>query len=158
MAEGLIPNFISTYLAVLTMLLLGLGVEDYYVSRPAVLANTVALLVHVEEYTVIGLVPFVYTVFGLIFGIGGFVAYIFDRPLPESYYEISYFLYSSAPVALFIILSLVFTPSTLWLALAISVGTILNSRLLVSIWENIAPVAEFDRPVRLAVWLFGTRN
>lgn len=156
MAEPLIPDFLAIYYAVLTMLLVGLMVEKYYVNRATLLVNSGALLLHSKQFPEVGISIALFVLGSIVVGVGSILSYLMGYSLPDRFYEFTYFTYSSAPIAWLMLLTFVFSPNLIWLILALVLGAVVNSWLLTRITDNIAPVEQFTYPIQLADELFGT--
>lgn len=156
MTGPVIPDTWVIYYTIFAMLVVGLGVEKYYVNRVTLFGNSAALVLHTTQLSEPGLLLWAFTIAGLIVGIAGIVTYIWSFPLPDWFYEFAYFTYSSAPIAVVMLLTLVFPISVIGLVVGLLIGALLNSLLLTKIHEDIAPVDTFDHPIRLADALFGT--
>lgn len=156
MAEPLIPETLAIYYAIFAMLLVGLIVEKYYVNRATLFINSGALLLHAKQFPEVGISIAIFVLGSIAVGIGSIVSYLIDYSLPDRFYEFCYFTYSSAPVAILMLMTFVFSPTILWLIVALGIGAVVNSWLLTRITKNIAPVEQFVYPARLADELFGT--
>jgi len=157
MAEGLIPDAFSNYLAVFAMLSVGILVEQYYIGRVAVFQNTTALLLHAEQLSTTGLFVSLYVLLGIPVGIGSLIAYGVDITLPDGFYQFTFFAYSSATAALVILFTGIASPTIIWLSMGFALGAVLNAKILTLAPDRIAPVEQFTYPLKLTDALFGRR-
>lgn len=86
----------------LALLIVGFAVEKHYVSRVTVFTNTIALNVHFLALDQAPRLIVWYGDLGLVLGLFGFVAYLFNRKTGILYNLPAYTFYSSLPVALVI--------------------------------------------------------
>lgn len=143
------------YWPIVALLIIGFFAEDHYVSRVTVFANSATLIGALNLFETVSVFYLVYTVIGAFFGLLGILKYVQKDPLPDEYYMYSYFLYSSAPVAIVLILGSLSSPGIAVLMISLLSAAVLNSRLLLIVEDAIAPVEDFQQPVRIAVWLWG---
>jgi hypothetical protein len=85
------------------LILIGIIVEQHYVSRVTCFTNSLALYVHVGTLTNPGLWLGIYADIGILLGVIGFIAYHYQVSLPNYYYVMALFAYSGLPVALVIL-------------------------------------------------------
>lgn len=110
----LIDALVRTFghsLPVLALLLVGFAVEKHYVSRVTVFTNTIALNVHFLSLDIAPRALVWYGDLGLLLGLYGFTAYLFNWKTGILYNLPAYTLYSSLPVAL-----VIFTAPNGWVA------------------------------------------
>lgn len=101
-AENLPPNILLA-LPQLGLILIGVLVEKNYTSRLTTFANSLALYAHVATLTTASFWLGTYADIGLILGIIGLIAYIYNESLNGHYYTTAYLLYSGLPVGMVII-------------------------------------------------------
>lgn len=107
------PDWIIGYANAFALLIVGYLAETEYVSRIALFTNGVALTVHTIVNLnggffgsgIIGIFVSLYALVGFTAGTVGIVAYWGEESLPDIYYELNYFLYSSKTVAAFVIMT-----------------------------------------------------
>lgn len=155
MTEPLIPDLLANYYSIFAILFVGLVAEEYYISRITMFANSGALLLHAKQFPEVGLFVAVYVLIGLVVGLIGFGSYTLSSSLPDGFYQLAYFSYSSAQVALMMMLTFLFSPNLLWLAVGLALGVLANSKLLTMAPGKMAPVESFEYPAQLADALFG---
>lgn len=95
----------GTDLPVFALLFVGLAVEKHYVSRVTVFTSTIALNIHLLSLTEIPQFMAWYGDLGLLLGLYGMAAYLFNAKTTILYNLPAYTLYSSLPVALVILSS-----------------------------------------------------
>ena len=119
LADALVGVF-GQNLPVFALLLIGIAVEKYYVSRVTVFTNVIALNVYLLNIDRIPQLIIWYGDVGLLLGLYGFVAYLLNAKTSILYNLPAFTLYSSLPVALVILAG----PSTWWIGLL--VGVVVN--------------------------------
>ncbi len=103
-----LPDFIASNASTFGLLIIGYLVEKKYVSRPATFANVLALNTHAYQQQFPAEWLIWYANIGLLIGVVAISSYAVEEPLPGSFYDISYWIYSSLPVAGVIIWTLVY--------------------------------------------------
>jgi len=134
----LLPESVVVLLPAFSLLLIGQAVERHYIGRITCFTNSLALIVHYVTVTDPGNLLRIHANIGLLLGIIGFIAYIEERSLPESYYGIAYLGYGSLVVGSIIlypqiywVLSLIFSNATLVAVLVVSIAIIYNTLMMV---------------------------
>lgn len=131
---------LTSYITIITLLVIGIEVEQYYVSRVTVFTNSVALLVHFERLNFIGVSYGLFTVLGLILGGYGMLAYTLNESLSDIYYDAVFYLYSSATVGIVILFTEIWNASTIWIIAGIGLSIFLNTWLYHNNREVMAPI------------------
>jgi hypothetical protein len=91
------PSLLSSIIGnldIIALFLIGIGSEKYFVSRLTTFSNSIALLLFFLRKNFTPWYVTGYLFLGLLIGIFGYIAYVFNESLPEEYYDIS-LLYSS---------------------------------------------------------------
>lgn len=143
-------------LTVLALLIVGFFVEKHYISRLTVFSNSVALITFLNSAQQLDWILIAYGGAGGIAGLIGMIYYIRQRELWVEYYEITFFTYSSAPIGLFIVLSLFFTTHWIWLLPALFLGAGINSKLLLLLEDKTVPINELPLAIPIAQWFLDT--
>jgi hypothetical protein len=141
MVLDLLPDFVTSYTTVITLLFTGIAVENYYVGRITVFQNSVALLVHAERFESVGLFLTLYLFVGLGAGLYGLWHYLSGSSLSDIYYDSVFYLYSSATVGTVILLTDIFNPTLIWLVIGIAVSGLVNTWIYYRAPEDCAPVS-----------------
>ncbi len=102
MIVELIPAQWTLVLTEASLLILGFAAEKYYVSRLSSFSNAIALLVHFLSQDQTGPFLTAYVDIAIVLGVVGLLAYLRESSLPSTYYDLSYFLFSSVNVGLVI--------------------------------------------------------
>lgn len=100
-----LPPDLTLILTEVSLLIIGIVAEKHYVSRLTSFTNAVALTIHLLSQSETGFWIGIYVDLSILLGVIGLYAYIQEQRLPEGYYLISFFLFSSVNVALVIGLS-----------------------------------------------------
>jgi len=93
-----LPEFYIANMGVFGLIITGFLVEKHYVSRSAMFANGIALNVHVYQFPMPPDWLLTYANLGLIVSLIGILSYATDVSLPEGYYSIIWYTYSSMAV------------------------------------------------------------
>jgi len=101
-----LPEFFIINLGVFGLIVTGYLVEKYYVSRPAIFANGIALNVHVYELILPPDWLLLYADVGLVVSWISILSYWLDFRLPQGYYNVIWYTYSSFTVGGVILLTL----------------------------------------------------
>lgn len=144
MVLDLIPDFVTSYITVITLLFTGIAVENYYVGRITVFQNSVALLVHADRFESVGLVFLLYLFVGFGTGLYGLWHYSSGSSLTDIYYDSVFYLYSSATVGTIIILTDLFNATLIWVVVGVAVSGLVNTWIYYRAPEGSAPVSPND--------------
>lgn len=147
-----LTTFATNLLTISTLLIVGFFIENYYVSRLTVFSNGVALVTFINSAQRLDWFLIVYGAIGLVAGIIGLVYYLRQIELPVEYYEVVFYTFSSAPVGIFIALSILFSPSWIWLPPSFLVGSLINSKILLSLKNKTVPVEELPLAIPVTQW------
>lgn len=99
-----LPPWLLYTLPEFSLLLIGVLVERYYVSRVTCFTNSIALTIHVISLGNPGALLVWFTDLGFIIGVYGLLSYIFSTKTHFGYNLFAYFLYSSTTVGLVLFL------------------------------------------------------
>lgn len=153
-----LPSESISAITIGTLLVLGFFVEEYYVSRLTVFSNSVALITFLNRVQRLDWILILYGAVGGLMGVLGIMFYLQQEEIWVEYYELVFFMYSSAPIGIFILLSLLLTPHWVLLIPAILVGAGVNSKLLLSIKEKTVPVNDLPLAIPVAQWFLDVYN
>ena len=151
---GLVADPISNGVVVAAILVVGFLMERYYVSRLTMVQNAAALWLHLEGFETVGPASLGYALVGVVAAVYGLVAYLMRIELGVPYYTLVYVLFAPAPVAAFVAMTAVFGPALSWLVLALGLGAVGSSWMLVRVDSRISPAGRLPLPARLADRLF----
>jgi hypothetical protein len=159
MVLDLVPEVVTNYITVITLLFTGIAVENYYVGRVTVFQNAVALLVYAGRFESAGLFFVVYLLLGLGVGAYGMWYYLRGDSLSDVYYDGVFYLYSSASVGMVILFTDVAELTVIWVVLGLVVGGFLNTWFYFRASEALAPISPESLSLarELSEWLFGQR-
>lgn len=101
-----LPEFYIVNMGVFGLIITGFLVEKHYVGRPAMFANGIALNVHVYHLPMPPEWLLTYADIGLIVSVIGILSYATEITLPEGYYSIIWYTYSSIVVGAVILFTL----------------------------------------------------
>lgn len=151
-----LPTAFVSGITVLGLLIIGFFAENYYLSRLTVFSNSIALIAFLNAANRLDWILVLYAVLGAIAGFLGFIWYIRKEELPIEYYELTFYTYSSAPLGLFIGLSLLFTPHWILLLPAFAIGAAINSKLVLVLEDVLVPVDDLPLVVSITKWFLST--
>lgn len=97
-----LPWWIGAPLLQLTILVVGMALDETYVNRATVLTGALALYVHAVVAGDVGLMVGVYLDVGLVIGAYGLYAYVVDAYVSNWFRVAAYFVYS--PLAIFLVI------------------------------------------------------
>lgn len=106
MLVELLPEFFIVNLGIFGLIITGFLVEKHYVSRPAMFANGIALNIHVYEFLMPPEWLLLYADVGIVVSGIAIFSYATETKLPEGYYNIIWYTYSSIAVGVVILLTL----------------------------------------------------
>lgn len=147
-----LPPGAITAVTVFALLIVGFLVESYYVSRLTIFSNSIALITFLNTGSRLDWILILYGVLGVGAGLVGLTFYLGQEELPIEYYEATFFTYSSAPIGLFIGLSVLFTTHWVLLLPAVFFGAAINSKLLLMFDEKTVPVDELPLAIPIVKW------
>jgi ribosomal protein L16 Arg81 hydroxylase len=98
-----LPRTILAHLTPIALIILGYFMETYYVSRPAVFANALAVNVYVRDVASPDQLLIIYANLGLVMAAIGMYTYAAEESLSKSYYGLAQ-LYGSPVAALAILI------------------------------------------------------
>ncbi|MDG6982320.1 MAG: hypothetical protein JRM74_02580 [Nitrososphaerota archaeon] len=95
----------SDWLLIIVMIM-GLMVEDRYISRPAIVTNTISIfIVTTQHWNSAGWVLQGYAVLGLFFGLIAFLSYLTQKSLDSDFYRLTFFLYHTFTATLYVFIA-----------------------------------------------------
>ncbi|MFC7115851.1 hypothetical protein ACFQH2_14070 [Natronoarchaeum sp. GCM10025703] len=101
-----LPEFLIVHLGVFGLIITGFLVEKHYVSRPAMFANGIALNVHVYEFPMPPEWLILYADVGIAVSVIAILSYAMEVRLPEGYYNVIWYTYSSIAVGGVVLLTI----------------------------------------------------
>lgn len=147
-----LPATLVSAITILAFLIIGFFVENYYVSRLTVFSNSIALIAFLNTANRLDWILILYATLGAFAGLLGFIWYVRKEELPIEYYELTFYTYSSAPLGLFIGLSLLFTSHWVLLLPAFAIGAAINSKLVLLLGDVLVPVDDLPLAVFVTRW------
>ena len=90
----------------LIVMFLSLDVEDKYLSRPAIVANTISVFITTaHHWDAAGWLLQFYSVLGLPIGFTALVSYLTQKSLDSDFYRFTFIVYHTFLVGLYVILA-----------------------------------------------------